>query len=31
VQLQGIDDEDACWEDCTSREGADAEYCEGKL
>lgn len=31
VQLQVIDDEDACWEDCTSEEGADAEYCEGKL
>jgi len=31
VQSQGRDDEDACWEECTSKEGADAEYCEGKL
>ena len=24
------EDEDACWEDCTSKEGADADYCEGE-
>lgn len=23
-------DEDACWEECTGKEGADADYCEGK-
>jgi len=23
-------DEDACWEDCTGKEGADADYCEGE-
>jgi len=23
-------DEDACWEECTGKEGVDADYCEGK-
>ncbi|KAF5359677.1 hypothetical protein D9756_002873 [Leucocoprinus leucothites] len=27
-QRDGDKDEDACWEDCTNKEGADADYCE---
>jgi len=29
----GLDgnDANACWEECTGREGADADYCEGKI
>jgi len=24
------EDENACWEECTGKEGADADYCEGE-
>jgi len=33
IKRDGFDgnDENACWEECTGREGADAAYCEGKI
>jgi len=24
------EDENSCWEECTGKEGADADYCEGE-